>query len=113
MKILAEFQIDENTFWQFVTRTAPHLQRIAMPFPASISDREAEPTSLSRSPISTTPPTWLTVHDAAIRARGGPKLIYREVAAGRLRCVRVSGRRSLRFRAEWIDAWLEAGGTTR
>jgi excisionase family DNA binding protein len=59
------------------------------------------------------PPTWLTVHDAALRARCGDKLIYREVAAGRLRGVRVGGRKSLRFRAEWIDEWLEAGGSGR
>lgn len=53
------------------------------------------------------PPTWLTVKEAAGRARCGPKLIYREVAAERLRAVRVGGGRSLRFKAEWIDAWLE------
>ena len=49
MKILAEFEIDENTFWQFVARTPPHLQRIAMPFPEPISARETEPNSPSRS----------------------------------------------------------------
>ena len=65
------------------------------------------------SPPVTAPRTWLTVHDAALRARCGDKIIYREVAAGRLRAVRVGGRRSLRFRAEWIDGWLEAGGSER
>ena len=59
----------------------------------------AEQTALPPSSTSTAPPTWLTVHDAAIRARCGDKLIYREVAAGRLRGVKVGGRRSLRFRA--------------
>ena len=72
-----------------------------------------EPTAPLPSPTSTEPPTWLTVHEAAIRARCGDKLIYREVAAGRLRGVKVGGRRSLRFRAEWIDAWLEAGNSGR
>jgi excisionase family DNA binding protein len=51
---------------------------------------------------------WLTVIEAAERARCGPKLIYREVAAGRLRAARVGGRRELRLRPEWIDQWLDA-----
>jgi excisionase family DNA binding protein len=49
---------------------------------------------------------WITVHEAAKRARCGSKLVYREVRAGRLRAVRVGGRRELRLRSEWIDAWL-------
>jgi excisionase family DNA binding protein len=51
---------------------------------------------------------WLTVIEAARRARCGPRLIYREVRANRLRAARVGGRRELRIRAEWIDTWLEA-----
>jgi excisionase family DNA binding protein len=51
---------------------------------------------------------WLTVKQAAQRAQCGSKTLYREVQAGRLRAVRVGGRRSLRFRAEWVDRWLEA-----
>jgi len=76
-------------------------------------EANAQPTAPPPLPPATTPPTWLTVHDAALRARCGDRLIYREVAAGRLRGVRVGGRRSLRFRAEWIDEWLEAGGSAR
>jgi len=49
---------------------------------------------------------WLTVKEAAARARCGVKLIYREVTAKRLQAARVGGRRDLRFRAEWIDDWL-------
>lgn len=49
---------------------------------------------------------WITVHEASKRARCGIKLIYREVRAGRLKAVRVGGRRELRLRADWIDAWL-------
>ena len=52
------------------------------------------------------PTPWLTVREAADRARCGIKLIYREVKAERLQATRVSGRRTLRFLAEWIDAWL-------
>ncbi|MBL8141847.1 MAG: helix-turn-helix domain-containing protein [Acidobacteria bacterium] len=51
---------------------------------------------------------WLTVREAAKRARCGVKTVYREVVAGRLRAARVGGRRSLRFRPEWVDAWMEA-----
>ncbi len=51
---------------------------------------------------------WLTVKEAAERARCGIKTIYREVKAHRLKAARVGGRRELRFRPEWIDAWLES-----
>lgn len=50
---------------------------------------------------------WLTVREAASRARCGPKLLYREVAAGRLRAATLGGRRALRFKREWIDVWIE------
>jgi excisionase family DNA binding protein len=50
---------------------------------------------------------WLTVKEAAKRARCGIKLIYREVKAERLQAARVGGRRELRFRVEWIDDWLD------
>ena len=54
------------------------------------------------------PSPWLTVKEAAERARCGPKLIYREVKANRLKAARVGGRRELRFLASWIDEWLIA-----
>ena len=54
---------------------------------------------------------WLTVREAADRARCGVRLIYREVRARRLRAARVGGRRELRMRAEWIDTWLDAHTT--
>ena len=50
---------------------------------------------------------WLTTTGAAKRALCGQKLIYTEVKSGRLRAAVVGGRRSLRFKAEWIDEWLE------
>jgi excisionase family DNA binding protein len=56
---------------------------------------------------------WLNVRQAAKRAQVGVKLIYREVGARRLRAAKVGGRSALRFRAEWIDAWLDAATTIR
>jgi excisionase family DNA binding protein len=49
---------------------------------------------------------WLTVDDAADRARCGVKTIYRAVRSGQLRAVRIGGRRELKFLEGWIDAWL-------
>jgi excisionase family DNA binding protein len=63
-----------------------------------------------------TPPAgspWIDVNEAARRARCGVKLLYREIRAGRLQAARVGGRRELRLRAEWIDAWLSAQTTVR
>ena len=57
------------------------------------------------SPNTNTSP-WLTVEDAAQRARCGVKTIYREVQAKRLRAARIGGRRELRLLPEWIDQWL-------
>ncbi len=54
-------------------------------------------------------PTWLKIAEAAKRAQCGEATIRREVRAGRLRAVKVGGRRSLRFRAEWVDEWLQGG----
>ena len=54
---------------------------------------------------------WLTLRRAAARAAVSEATIKREVSRGRIRFARVGGRRSLRFRAEWIDAWLDASVT--
>ena len=53
-------------------------------------------------------PTWLTVREAALRARCGVKIVYRAVRSGRLRAARLGGRRDLRFRAAWVDSWIES-----
>jgi excisionase family DNA binding protein len=50
---------------------------------------------------------WLTCRLAAARAAVSEATIKREVRRGRIRHARVGGRRSLRFRPEWIDQWLE------
>lgn len=50
---------------------------------------------------------WLTVEQAADRAQVSKRTIYNEVKAGRLRAARIGGRRELRFRAEFVDHWLD------
>ena len=66
----------------------------------------------SVSPVSSVTP-WLTVKEAAERARCGVKLMYREVEAKRLKAARVGGRRELRILPEWVDQWLLAQTTIR
>jgi excisionase family DNA binding protein len=56
---------------------------------------------------------WLTVKQASARAQCGANMLYPEVRAGRLRAARVGGKRSLRFRAEWVDEWLRASSSLR
>jgi excisionase family DNA binding protein len=56
-------------------------------------------------------PVWLTVREAAARARVSSKVIYRAAAANRLRHATVTARGDLRFRAAWVDAWVEACAT--
>ena len=52
---------------------------------------------------------WHTVEDTGLVAKVGPKLVYREIKAGRLRAARIGGRRGpLRIHRRWIDEWLEA-----
>jgi excisionase family DNA binding protein len=50
---------------------------------------------------------WMTVAAAARYAGVSSDLIYSACARNELRHVRVGGRRSIRLRAAWIDAWLE------
>ena len=53
-------------------------------------------------------PTWLTLAQAAARAQVAAATVRREIKAGRIRAARVGGRRSIRLRPEWVDAWLDA-----
>jgi hypothetical protein len=53
------------------------------------------------------PDDWLDVERAAKHAGDvSCGLLYREIRAGRLRAVRLGGRRAVRLRRGWIDAWL-------
>lgn len=51
--------------------------------------------------------SWLTVADAAEHARVSKDTIYSACELTELRHVRIGGRRTIRLRREWIDAWLE------
>jgi excisionase family DNA binding protein len=51
---------------------------------------------------------WLTVDQAAARALVSRRTIYTACRDRQLRHARVGGRRDIRLRAEWIDAWLDA-----
>jgi excisionase family DNA binding protein len=50
---------------------------------------------------------WLKVPDGAAYAGVSRDTIYTACERDELRHVRVSGRRSIRLKAEWIDEWLE------
>ena len=50
---------------------------------------------------------WLTVAKGAEYAGVSRDTIYTACARGELHHARISGRRSIRLKAQWIDAWLE------
>jgi excisionase family DNA binding protein len=50
---------------------------------------------------------WLTVAEGADYAGVSRDTIYTACERGELHHARISGRRSIRLKAQWIDAWLE------
>jgi excisionase family DNA binding protein len=50
---------------------------------------------------------WLTVTEGAQHAGVSRDTIYTACERGELRNARIGGRRSIRLKPEWIDAWLE------
>ena len=63
------------------------------------------------SAATTTATPWMTVSEAAARARCGRKTLFRAIAAGRLRASRIDQRRAIRVHVEWLDAFLIAAAT--
>ncbi len=60
---------------------------------------------------ATTPPAseWFVIPEVCREAKCGPKLVYREIKAGRLRAARLGGRRGpIRIHRSWVREWLEA-----
>jgi excisionase family DNA binding protein len=55
--------------------------------------------------------TWFTVTEAAEYAGVSRDTIYAACERHEMRHARVSGRRAIRVRPEWIDAWLERHAT--
>lgn len=54
---------------------------------------------------------WLTIPEARTIARCGAKLLYAEIAAGRLRAARIGGKRAIRVHIDWLNDWLVAAST--
>ena len=50
---------------------------------------------------------WLTVADAAQYAGMSRDTVYTACERREIRHARVGGRRAIRLKPEWIDAWLE------
>ena len=50
---------------------------------------------------------WLTVAEGALYSGISRDTIYTACERGELRHVRIRGRRAIRLKSEWIDAWLE------
>src|SRR5713226_3674762 len=51
--------------------------------------------------------TWFTVAEGAAYAGVSRDTIYTACEHGELRHARIGGRRSIRLKPDWIDAWLE------
>jgi len=51
--------------------------------------------------------TWLTVAEGAEYASVSRDTIYTACERGELSYARIGGRRSIRLKPEWINAWLE------
>src|SRR5438067_7521595 len=60
-----------------------------------------------RGPSGGTMKTWLTVAEGAEYSGVSRDTIYTACERRELRHARIGGRRAIRLKPEWIDAWLE------
>lgn len=58
------------------------------------------------APADRVAPEWLTVKEAAARAKCSQKLIYCAIKDGRLRASRLGTSRQIRILDTWLDAWM-------
>lgn len=61
---------------------------------------------MTKKPIPTVATPWLDAARAAARAGVSTKTISRACQSGRLRFIRLNGGQRLRFKDDWVDAWL-------
>ena len=54
---------------------------------------------------------WLTLREGAALVKAHETTLRREIRRGRLRCARIGGRKAIRIRSSWLDAWLESTST--
>jgi excisionase family DNA binding protein len=54
---------------------------------------------------------WLTLREGAKHVRANEVTLRREIQRNRLRHARIGGRKSIRLRRSWLDAWLEKSTT--
>jgi len=59
----------------------------------------------SQVPTTASSP-WIGVREAAAYARVSTDTIYEACAAGELRHTKISGRKSIRLRIDWVEEWL-------
>jgi excisionase family DNA binding protein len=53
------------------------------------------------------PKTYLTVREAALYLRVSEGWLYRQAESRSIPCVRIAGRRNIRFRRADLDRWME------
>src|SRR5262245_47198856 len=64
------------------------------------------PNAVAPSSESSSRSPWLTVREAAERARCSTKFVYAQIKRGKLRAARLGVRGELRLHRDWIDAWI-------
>jgi excisionase family DNA binding protein len=76
--------------------------------PLDASAEPVQPSAKAQPVAHSNQSPWLTVNEAAERAKCGDRLLRREINAGRLRAARLGLRRDIRLHVDWVDAWLRA-----